>query len=440
MLAAAGCSLPQPVRSEAPSAQTCNVKEPEDLARFPQSIEPYLVNVRGRSNIAPLQQRYKAEYYSVWAEDYAPEAPDTVGWPFKVYGPDDAYGENLRPLPPSWFEGMLREADWERYDSVGKAAIALKRLDLRNFPTAKPLFHAPCAAGEGFPFDYLQNSSVFANEPLYLSHYSKSGAWAYVLTSYATGWVPSDSIALINAQKRREWEAKPLLALLEDTTLHTEKGDYLFNGNVGMLLPMQQADGENFLADAAIEQGVRTARIIRIPLPEAAAAAVPMAFNRANLGRVIAPMMQTKYGWGGAFGDRDCSSTLRDIFAPFGIWLPRNSFKQGQIGRVVSLAALSDDAKLAKIRTDARPFETFLYLKGHILLYLGVFDGEPVVLHTVWGVKTVDGNGAFGRHVVGKTVISSLRFGREMEGYSAEYSLLHKIESMNFIFEAPEKP
>ncbi|MEJ2467682.1 MAG: NlpC/P60 family protein [Campylobacterales bacterium] len=146
-------------------------------------------------------------------------------------------------------------------------------------------------------------------------------------------------------------------------------------------------------------------------------------------------MMQTKYGWGGLYGERDCSSTLRDIFAPFGIWLPRNSSQQSKVGRVVSFEGLNDDEKLEKITSEAKPFETLLYLKGHILLYLGLYKGEPAVLHTVWGIKTVKENGDLGRYVVGKTVISSLRFGKELDGYSDTYSLLHQLENMNFVLE-----
>lgn len=436
LLLYSGCALTQPPQT----AKTCNTKEPEDLLRFPQSITPYLVNVRERGAVTPLQRHYKDEYYSVWAADYRPQPLEKVQWPFDVYTPDNAYGENLRPLSASWFEAMRTEANWEDYDSVGQTAIALARLNLRNFPTQKPLFHAPCEAGEGFPFDYLQNSTVFANEPLYLSHYSKSGAWAYVLTSYATGWVPADRIALIGRTKRRFLESQPLLALLEDDmALHTVKGDYLFGGNVGMLLPLRDEGKKGYTADAVIEQGVRRARIVTMPLPPESAVPVPMVFSRANIARVITPILQTKYGWGGAFGDRDCSSTLRDIFAPFGLWLPRNSYQQSNVGRVVSLEGMSDREKLTAIEKQARPFETLLYLKGHILLYLGLYKGQPAVLHTFWGVKTVNGEGAFGRFVIGKTIISSLRLGHDIEGYRDENSLLHRIESMNFVFEPAQQ-
>lgn len=431
-----GCTVPQPFQKSAPSPRECHAEDPEDLAFFPQTIAPYLKNIRARSGILPLQRRYKNHYYRVWASDYTPEPLQSVKWPFDVFGPEDAYGENLRPLPQAWFYAMMREADWKAYNSVAKGAIALRRLNLRNFPTAKPLFHTPCMAGEGFPFDYLQNSSVFANEPLYLSHYSRSGAWAYVLTSYATGWVPSDRIALIDEVQRQAWQQRPLLALLEDRMpVRTSQNDYLFEGYVGMTMPMQQSESGGFLAAAAIEHGVRKSRRVQIPMPRASAAAAPMAFNQKNIQRVIAPMMQTKYGWGGLYGERDCSSTLRDIFAPLGIWLPRNSSQQSKVGRVVSFEGLNDDEKLEKITSEAKPFETLLYLKGHILLYLGLYKGEPAVLHTVWGIKTVKENGDLGRYVVGKTVISSLRFGKELEGYSDTYSLLHQLESMNFVLE-----
>ena len=38
--------------------------------------------------------------------------------------------------------------------------------------------------------------------------------------------------------------------------------------------------------------------------------------------------MGVKYGWGGIDGGRDCSSTIKDLLTPFGIWLPRDSKDQ----------------------------------------------------------------------------------------------------------------
>ncbi len=421
-------------REDASVAAACNREEPADLRELPQTAAPYLARVRERRNILPVQRRYRTEYYRVWADGYRPDPPEKVRWPFRTYTAEDAYGENLRPLPPSWFDGMRKEADWKAYNSVGEPAIALRRLDLRNFPTRKPLFHDPCKAGEGFPFDYLQNSAVFANEPLYLSHYSADKAWAYVLTSYATGWVPADAIAVVNARQRKALESRPLIALLEEERpLYTRRGDYLFRARVGMLLPLEREDGTAWTADAVIEGGVRRSRVIPVTLPKRAAAKVPMRFTAENIGSVLDGIIGKPYGWGGLYGDRDCSAMIRDIFAPFGIWLPRNSFQQSQVGKVVSLEGLDDAAKAAKIRNEAVPFETLLYLKGHIMLYLGVYGGEPVVLHTVWGIKTVRDDGSFGRHIVGKTVITTLEFGKELPGYRPENSLLRKLVSMNLL-------
>lgn len=409
-----------------------------DLQRFPQQVGPYLKNVQARADVLPVQRHYAEHYYRVWDDDYVPDALRDVKWPFEVYTSENAFGENLRPLPQAWFYAMMLEADWQRYAGLGKRAIALRRLDLRNFPTEKPLFHDPSQAGEGFPFDYLQNSAVFANEPLYLSHYSKSGRWAYVLTAYATGWVPVERIAPVDDETVSAFRQSPLIALLSDTmTLYRESGAFLCEGKVGMLLPLRETEMYAYLADAARMTGGAFIHPAATEIPKHAAALAPLRFGPDALAWVIAPMMGTKYGWGGLYGERDCSSTLRDIFAPFGIWLPRNSYQQAGVGRVVSLAGLDDAQKLEKIKRDARPFETLLYLKGHILLYLGVYEGEPAVLHTIWGIKTVEPSGRFGRHVVGKTVISSLRLGKELPGYRVENSLLRKLESMNFVFEAP---
>jgi len=141
---------------------------------------------------------------------------------------------------------------------------------------------------------------------------------------------------------------------------------------------------------------------------------------------------KTNYGWGGMYEQRDCSSMLRDMFAPFGIWLPRNSLQQSKVGRVISLSDLSDEEKINIIKEKAVPFQTLLYKKGHVVLYVGTYNGEIIIFHNTWGIKTKK-DGVEGRVIVGKAVFSSLNIGKYVENYDEESSMLKNLISMNII-------
>ena len=49
------------------------------------------------------------------------------------------------------------------------------------------------------------------------------------------------------------------------------------------------------------------------------------------------PISRQPYGYGGLYDNRDCSAMTRDLFAPFGLYLPRNSSEQARGGKVVPL-------------------------------------------------------------------------------------------------------
>ena len=129
---------------------------------------------------------------------------------------------------------------------------------------------------------------------------------------------------------------------------------------------------------------------------------------------------------------------LRDFFAPFGIWLPRNSYQQSQVGRKVMLEGLDDETKRKTIIEQAIPFETLLYKEGHIVLYLGTYHDEIVVMHDVWGVKTMQDEEE-GRVIIGKNVISTLHLGKELKYYDLSNDMLKKLVSMNIVTEAPQQ-
>ena len=158
----------------------------------------------------------------------------------------------------------------------------------------------------------------------------------------------------------------------------------------------------------------------------------PVPLTAAALARVGNVMMGQPYGWGGYLDNRDCSALMLDIFTPFGLWLPRNSGQQAKAGKVVSLAKLDASAKKALIRETGKPFTTLLWLPGHIVLYIGEYQGEPAIYHDIWGVRVQDETGATSRGVIGKVAITSLSPGAELPLISSPASLLDRTGAMVF--------
>jgi hypothetical protein len=104
---------------------------------------------------------------------------------------------------------------------------------------------------------------------------------------------------------------------------------------------------------------------------------------------------------------------------------------QAQQGRKVSLEDMSDNKKIELIKKFAVPFETLLYKQGHIVLYVGLFNDDIVVFQNVWGVKT-EKDGIEGRHVVGKSIFSTLELGKNLQTYDESGSLLRNLQSLSF--------
>ena len=413
----------------------------EDLYRFPQDIEVYAKkSALTHKRHYAIQKAFDKSYFAVWSYKRPPERISTARWPFRVYSRGCSYGENLQLLEQSWFDEMLEKANFKRFGKVSRYGMTLHFSALRNFPTHKPLFRDPNKAGEGFPFDYLQNSAIHANEPIFISHYSNDRAWVYVYTSYASGWLPSHTIAFMNKKERKRWKkAKPVYLLNEKVALTDTEGHFLFYSRVGMRLSYIKKRGLYTYARAVAPGAFNKPTFVTVRFKHADVATKPLYLNQKNLTKITAGVMKSNYGWGGLYEERDCSSTLRDIYAPFGIWVPRNSRQQSRIGKVIKFGDLNTTAKEAMIKEKAIPFETFLHRKGHIMLYLGTYDDNIMILHNMWGIKTVNDNEEEGRIIVGKVVISTLDIGSEQSGYDYNSSLMPSLDRMNIFTYKPVK-
>lgn len=422
-----------------PLPQELDVKLPElgpkvnDLERFEQSIEPYVEqNGIDRENFLEIQANFEKSYYTPWGYSVPPICANDASWPIRAFR--GGYGSNLRPLPPSWFQEIEMQANFEEFGTINQKAITLRWTDLRALPTAKPLYRNPSLPGEGYPFDLLQNSSVNYNEPVFISHTSKDGAWSYIFTNSASGWVPSESIAAIDdAMIAAVLKSEKIFLFEDNVPLLDSSNRFAAHSRVGMVLPLQQEQQYEYYALAYDTNG----SFKSISIPKSAARVGVSKLNKNDLVRLGGQMLKNTYGWGGMYGERDCSSMIRDMYTPFGIWLPRNSAAQARKGETISFEGLSNDEKLDLIKAKGVPFETIVYLKGHVLLYIGTYQDNVMMMHNVWGIRTIDKSGNKGRRVVGKAVISTLELGSELEEFDPENKLLTRVRSMNIFTRTP---
>ncbi|MDP2268917.1 MAG: hypothetical protein Q8K46_07080, partial [Deltaproteobacteria bacterium] len=122
-------------------------------------------------------------------------------------------------------------------------------------------------------------------------------------------------------------------------------------------------------------------------------------------------------------------------FAPFGIWLPRNSGHQAKMtGAFVDFRNLSPAEKEKAIMKQGLPYFTLLWFKGHIMLYIGAQDGQALVFHNFWSVKTRDADGKTGKRIIGRSAITTLHPGKELRSGKDTGGILSGILGMTLIW------
>jgi len=404
-----------------------------DLKNIPQDTSFYTKNIDLKGGGEYLREKYEKHYFRVWNIDTPPDKLKNIQWPFKSYTVKNSYGENLQPLKQSFFDAMYENSNFNAYATLNQRAISLGHLNIRSFPTILPLLKNPFRAGEGFPFDYLQNSTVSANEPLFVSHYSKDKEWVYIFSNFASGWVKSNDIVFLEKTYTDVWQqAKQVFITKEDIPIMSTQGDFLFKSRVGMMFALIDENESDYKVLAVSAYKKTKPMYLQATLSKKIASKEILTFKKENIDNIISELAKSNYGWGGIYDQRDCSSTLRDYFSVFGIWLPRNSLQQSKIGKVINLKNLTNKEKVNIIKKEGIPFKTLLYKKGHVMLYVGTYKDEIIIFHNMWGVKTKK-DGAEGRIVVGKSVFSTLKIGKNHKNYDKNSELLRNLKSMNTV-------
>lgn len=409
--------------------------EVRDVETVPQNLAVFARQAGGnallRSSSAAQEdmEQFRRRFFAPWSAGKMSRATlrefeAVLNWTPGKRG----YAENLRPWSDAAWEKMRYNAALDDVSQERRAAIVVRHADLRLAPTAKPRFARIEGAGQGWPFDDFQQSSMAVGTPLMVHHASRDGAWLLVQSPMAWGWVESASVAFADEAFQSLWQSAPLGCAVREGVSLKSAGAFLALADIGTVLPMsgqmllvpvRGADARASAAHVSVEAGSF------LPMPQPLTAqAVAAVGDR---------MMGENYGWGGMYGNRDCSAMMRDLFAPFGIWLPRNSAAQAKAGDFHSVQGMSAEGKSEAILRGAEPFRTLLWLPGHIGLYVGRFEGRPVFFHDIWGVRSKLRDGREGRIILGRAVITGLEPGRERKDADPKGLLIERIRGYSII-------
>jgi cell wall-associated NlpC family hydrolase len=379
-----------------------------------------------------LEREFNMLFFAPWHRAEPFFTLEDVCLPFKDYKENLGFGENKRKHSPKWLVELEELADLTNYPNTQLKGITVRNTNLRFLPTSKPHFNDFNLAGEGYPFDNLQNSSLWANTPVFISHISKDGSWVLGESPFALGWIPIDDIAFVDGEFIQRWETNEYIAVIKDKTpMYDKDGQFRFKAHIGAIFPKISEDKDNFEFLLGIPDENRKAVILRGMLPKISAVTKPLKATQRNVAQLADRFLGQTYGWGGMYENRDCSAMVRDLFVPFGIWLPRNSTEQTKAGRFIPLKELGPEDKEKKIIQNGVPYFTLIWLKGHIMLYIGTYQGRAVVMHNFWGIATRNFFKGRSRFIVGESVITTLQPGIELPNIDLPGgNLLNRIEGM----------
>ncbi len=400
-----------------------------DVRNLPQDIGAYASSFRdgslGKSCRDYYLSEFRRKYYAPWTGNAAITDVAASVATMKEHLQKAWYGENKRRVPGRLLAELSANCDLGHFPSMKRPAIATAATDVRVLPTTKPFFEN----ADDFPFDALQNTALKLNEPIRVLHVSQDGLWLFVETADTNGWVQSRDVGYMDDIPVKKWMERAQVVIVRDFTLVRDKSGLADQRvKVGTICPLVGERGDAYEISVAVKAGKHRAREVKARVAKDAAGVFPLEFNRGSITLIGNELIDKPYGWGEKFQDRDCSSMMRDFYLPFGIWLPRGSYNQINSAKNISLAGLSGSEKERLIMEKGVPFLTLVHLKGHIMLYVGSKNGRPLMFHTIWGIGVRDGKGGEYKKIIGKSIVSTLNPGSELD--LASGSLLERVDSM----------
>ncbi len=342
--------------------------------------------------------------------------------------------ESGNKVGEEFFASIVQQMNLEAMPDqvIVRYGLAVHYTDQRVLPTT----HALYGAKGDVDFDELQNSSLDIGEPILILHQTQDGQWIYGKTQLSAGWVQARDVAIADFNDIKRYVARDrfvvVIAPKADIFLNRELTQYYDYVRMGTVLPLLKEDGNCVEVKIPTRNPDGTLVEVSGYMKKEAINVGFLPYTPRNIIDQAFKMLNSPYGWGDMYGEQDCSRFIQEVFSTVGLVLPRNSSQQAQVGTLVADFSYQEksDVKLAALQQKAIPGMTTLYMKGHIMLYLGSVEGRAYAIHASWGYRDKCPETESGQEcrqdiirVMNRVVVSDLSLG---EG-SAKKSLLERL-------------
>ena len=344
----------------------------------------------------------------------------------------DFYSESGDLLLPGFFVDLYENIDIPNTDTIEvKYAITTKYNDVRLFPTQEKVLSKVTSKD----IDKLQEESLDTGTPVIVLCQTKDKDWTYVLAPTEEGWIKTENLAFTDKKTFNKWLKNKNIVVVTvpkaDIFTDKNKTKFLEYLRMGTKLPYVNKKGNHTICvkvpvcdengNLKVKKAYMNYSEINIGhLPYTQRNALILAFKHLN----------SPYGWGGANAEQDCSGYLGQIFNCFGILLPETSVQKIKCGEVIKLKK-NDEAYIKNTSIIQNGVEgiSFIYLPGHIMLYVGSQDFSPYVIHAIWGVTSYNSQNNRALNHINKVIVSDLNIGEEVAGNS----LIDRVTKFNII-------
>ena len=230
-------------------------------------------------------------------------------------------------------------------------------------------------------------SPLHVNEGVIIYSETKDGKWVFIRSEIYYGWVKKDSIALCHSREEmiKYLDFSDFLVVIgESLTISFNESDkFIIKYDMGDRIEIIEEDKDNYyitIFNSNVNGYVVKKKGV-IP-KNACVYKGYLDFSKTNMISECFKCLGTGYKWGGGEEQRDCSSTVMEIFSTFGIIFPKSTKWQLKVPfKKYDLSELEIKDKCTIL--DSIPTGSLLFTERHVMIYLGKSEKEHFIFHNV---------------------------------------------------------